>query len=219
MRLPRPARLLAHLALAPALVGAAGCAGPLNRGPTADAPVALAPAIDLLPPEYVPDLRATVRPPAGWAKQPAEASLNSTTQLWLSPGGETAFGVIAFWLPLPVGTDAVVPVYLGEMRRRDGRADVVSRTDDDALGAVRVVADSDTFRTRTTILVRGLRGWAVWAGTLQSRPVNEATLAAAEAARESVRLGDETADPADPVPDDPAPETASADDHSMTTDR
>ena len=201
-----PAPRLAAVALLSALAAGpvVGCAGPLNRGPATPPPTAAssasttpAPAIDLLPPEYVPDLRATVRPPAGWTPRPPEQSLNSTTQLWLSPGGETAFGVIAFWLPLPVGTDAVVPVYLKEMARRDGRADVVSREVDERLEAVRVVADSDTYRTRTTILVRGLRGWAVWAGTLQAKPIDPDALAAAEAAREAVRLGDETDAPAE----------------------
>ena len=185
MRLPRPLAPLTLLAAAPL---AAGCAGALNRAPAPAVPV----RVELAPPDYERDLRATVRPPAGWDRQPAEASLNSTNQLWLSPTGDTAFGVISFWLPLPVGTDAVVPVYLNEMARRDGRADVVSREADESLRAVRLVADSDTFRTRTTLIVRGLRGWAVYAGTLQARPIDPAHLAAAEAAREAVRLGDES---------------------------
>ena len=43
--------------------------------------------------------------PDGWTAEPLKKSGRHSHQIWLSPTGETAYGVIHFSLPLPVGPE------------------------------------------------------------------------------------------------------------------
>src|SRR5918992_1040717 len=46
-------------------------------------------------------------PPIGWKIEPLKTSKDHTHQVWLSPTGKTAYGVIHFRLPLPVSAQWV----------------------------------------------------------------------------------------------------------------
>src|SRR4051794_1139508 len=54
------------------------------------------------------DVEAYVAPPIGWNPEPLKSSTRHTHQVWLAPSGSTAYGIIKFALPIPVGTDLVL---------------------------------------------------------------------------------------------------------------
>ena len=56
---------------------------------------------------------------------------------WLSPSGRTAYGVIYFSLPLPVGHDLTLWGFLDEMRHSEGEATLVSKQWDENLRGLR----------------------------------------------------------------------------------
>lgn len=137
----------------------------------------------------VPALQAVCAPPIGWKAEPAEHLDRHTRQVWLSPSGKTAYGVIYFDMPLPVGPDLALWGFLREMEKHEGRAVLLSQSRDAHLPGIRFVAEGQHYRIRTNLIVRGWRGWAVYAGTLRDKPVAEEELASAESAREHTRVG------------------------------
>ncbi len=152
---------------------------------TSSPPVATQPPFTgLTTPQYVASLRATVAPPAGWTLGTREDSTAEGHQVWVSPTGKTAYGVINFSLPLPVGHDLVLWVFLNEMKRNEGEAKLLEKQWDPNQRLLRFVAKGGKYTVRTTLTVRGFRGWAVYAGTLTSDPVVPHELALAELARE-----------------------------------
>jgi hypothetical protein len=139
-------------------------------------------------PDYRSDLEARVKVPAGWTAQPTDRGSNYVTQVWISPTGDTALGVIRFTLPLPVGHEWALWGFLQNMRRSEGRADLIEKNWDESAQALRFVAQGGRYRVRSKLMVEGVRGWSVFAGTLTDRAVNEPELEIAEQARESVRV-------------------------------
>lgn len=131
-----------------------------------------------------PDLRASVRPPEGWREDPVRRDANSVQRVWISPSGDTAFGVIRFELPIPVGHDLALWGFLRTMRRDDGRADLLEKHWDERARGLRFVVEGKTYRLRALLHVRGLGGWSVYAGSLRERPENVAEIEQAEQARE-----------------------------------
>jgi hypothetical protein len=137
----------------------------------------------------VPAVQAACRPPIDWAMQPLKETKNHSHQLWLSPTGNTAYGVIRFSLPLPVGPDTVLYFFLREMRASEGEARLISKRRDPQLKGLRFVAEGGLYVVRTSLTTRGLRGWAVYAGTLRARPILPNELLLAELAREETETG------------------------------
>jgi hypothetical protein len=132
---------------------------------------------------------AAVVPPVGWQKEPLKTSDRHKHQVWLSPSGNTAYGVIRFTMPLPVGPDlALRHGILPEMRRTEGEATLISSQRDDRLPGLRFVAEGGKYRLRTNLMTRGWKGWAVYAGTLRENDVNPAELELAELARERTEI-------------------------------
>jgi hypothetical protein len=121
--------------------------------------------------------------------QPLKETKNHSHQLWLSPTGNTAYGVIRFSLPLPVGPDTVLYFFLREMRASEGEARLISKRRDPQLKGLGFVAEGGLYVVRTNLTTRGLRGWAVYAGTLRARPVLPNELSLAELAREETETG------------------------------
>lgn len=140
-------------------------------------------------PVAVPAVRAICEPPEGWIAKPLEVERGRVQQTWVSPSGSTAYGVIAFRLPLPVGSDLALWGFLGEMRKQYNEGRLLSKKEDAALPGVRFMAEGGPYRLRTNLIVRGLSGWAVFAGTLRDRPENPAELELAERAREGTLVG------------------------------
>lgn len=138
-------------------------------------------------------VEAQVDPPQGWIAQPLRSSPRHTHQIWLSPSGSTAYGIIRFELPLPVGPDIVLWYFMREMRREHGDAVLIDKRQDPVFDGIYFIADGGPYRIRTSLLTRGWRGWAIYSGTLRNKPINQEELEIAERAREYTVPGLEAA--------------------------
>ncbi|MEA2710863.1 MAG: hypothetical protein QOF78_3464 [Phycisphaerales bacterium] len=138
-------------------------------------------------PTPIPELDALVVPPHDWTPEPFKNSLRHTHEVWVSPGGGAAYGVIHFTLPLPVGEEIALRGFLAEMKRAEGEATLLSKNRDG--DRLRFVAEGGKYRIRGILLTNGFYGWAVYAGSLRSRPVAVDDLALAVQARENTALG------------------------------
>ena len=135
-------------------------------------------------------------PPAGWAQRTNSIDERSEHITWLSPSGNTAYGTIFFKLPFPVGHEiAFTRGFLAEVRKREGEPEVLDKHWDEQLGGLRFTVRSPKYTVEAKFFVKGLRGYAVYAGTLTDLPVNEAELAEARRARESTRFAREIKTP------------------------
>jgi hypothetical protein len=161
----------------------AGCA---HRAP----PASTQPVADLgFVPQYVESVDARPVVPAGWRPEPLKSSASHKHQVWISPSGHTAYGIIHFTLPLPVGHDLALLGFLQNMKRTEGEATLVSKEWDSDLHAIRFVATGGLYTVRTNLFVRGLDGWAIYAGTLRKEKIEADELAHAVRAREQTRIG------------------------------
>ncbi|MGH7179391.1 MAG: hypothetical protein ACREJC_18585 [Tepidisphaeraceae bacterium] len=157
-----------------------GCAAKPKATTPATGPVALDPD---------KEVRARCVPPVGWtALAPRTVGLGREV-VWLSPTGRTAYGVIHFTMPLPVGHEMALWGFLDQMKKNEGGATLVSKQWDEQLRGMRFVADSGVHYVRTNLVVRGFSGWAVYAGTLSRGPVEPGELELAEHAREATIMG------------------------------
>lgn len=200
----RATRVFPRAALAGAVLGLAwvcgcGCARVAARGDaspgveatvspattrvTVDLPHALTDAA------WDADLQAMIVPPVGWQVSVLPGSFNAVHQVWISPTGRTAYGVIRFSLPFPSPHDPVLWVFLNEMRRKEGQADLLEKRWDRQHRVLRAVIEGGRYRLRATIALRGLSGWMTYAGTLRAEPVEPEELRHAEAAREGTQYG------------------------------
>src|SRR4051812_27764855 len=140
-------------------------------------------------PRYVDVLDANAVPPEGWQPEPLKSSAKHKHQVWLSPSGHTAYGIIHFSLPLPVGHDGALWGFLREMRRSEGQADLLSKQWDENLNGMRFVAQGGLYLIRTNLFVRGFTGWACYAGTMTKQEIVPSELELAEVAREHTTFG------------------------------
>lgn len=138
---------------------------------------------------YDDELEVTLRAPEGWRLEPPKRTSQHVHKTWISPTGDTAYGVIRFSLPFPLTRDLALWGFLREMRRKEGEATVLEKTDDPKVGVMRFVAEGGKYKVRTKLVVRGFRGWAVYAGSLRSRGENAGEMPVAEAARDATGLG------------------------------
>ena len=118
----------------------------------------------LAPAQVNKDVQALVSPPKGWQVEPLKQSENHRHQVWLSPTGRTAYGVIFIRLPLPVGQELALWGFMREMRRSEGEANLISKQWDPNLSATRFVAEGGLYRVRVNLFVDGWSAWAVYAG-------------------------------------------------------
>ena len=139
---------------------------------------------------------ATVTPPPGWTPEPLKQDEKHRHQIWLSPSGHTAYGVIYMALPLPAafipgGAETVLEEgFLPNMKKTEGKATLIGEvTDDPKRGGIRFVAEGGFYLVRAFLVLEGMHAWAVYAGTERSAPVNDNELKLAEQARERTVLG------------------------------
>jgi hypothetical protein len=151
--------------------------------------IALAVASGLTPPQRNGDVQARAVPPVGWNPEPLKLSEHHAHQVWVSPSGSTAYGIIYFGLPWPVGPDLTLWGFMQEMERAEGRANLISKESDDQLPGLRFVAEGGIYTVRVNLIVAGFHGWAVYAGTINQKPVNQDELVLAIRAREQTRVG------------------------------
>lgn len=136
------------------------------------------------------DVRAWVVPPASWQPERLKATAKHKHQVWLSPTGDTAYGVIRFELPLPLPVELVILGFISEMKRDQGEAKLLYSGPDKTLPGLRFACEGGRYRLRGNMLVKGAGGWVIYAGTLRAREENLPELAIAELAREQTRTGD-----------------------------
>lgn len=131
-------------------------------------------------------------PPAGWTFKTNSINDRSEHVTWVSPSGATAYGAIFFKLPFPVGHElAFTRGFLAEMRKREGEPEVLDKRWDDEIGGIRFTVRSPRYTVEAKFFVKGLRGYAVYAGTRTDLPTSDPELAEARAARESTRFARE----------------------------
>lgn len=169
----KPIQLIAVALLSVAAIVVSGCARSVAPALCGDEEL-----------EHDPELRVRFRAPAEWREDPVRIDGNSRQRVWVSPTGDTAFGIIRFDLPVPVGHDLALWGFLRTMRRDDGRADLVEKRWDERRQALRFVVEGKTYRLRALLHVRGFGGWSVYAGSLRDRAGNPAEIEQAEQARE-----------------------------------
>ena len=115
-------RLNSPLFLLALLFPIAGCHVQPHVPPTASGP-----ALEGLSPQYIAVLQALCTPPANWVPEPLKHSESHDHQVWLSPTGHAAYGVIHFKLPLPIGHDLALWGFLRQMRETEGEAVLISK--------------------------------------------------------------------------------------------
>lgn len=135
------------------------------------------------------DVDAYVSPPIGWSPEPLKSSSKHAHALWIAPSGATAYGVIRFTLPFPVGYDLALWGFLREMKRTQGEANLVSKQWDENSRALQFVADGGIYRVRVNLMLDGWHGWAVYAGTRRDREIVPIELEVAEVARDHTAVG------------------------------
>ena len=135
------------------------------------------------------DVDALVSPPLGWQTEPLKQSPRHRHQTWIAPSGLTAYGVIQFSLPFPVGHDLVLWGFMREMKKNQGEAILVNKEWDKNLELLRFVADGGIYRVRVNLVVDGWTGWAVYAGTRRDHEIVPEELELAEIARDHTAVG------------------------------
>lgn len=144
-------------------------------------------------PVYRGDMLAIATPPDGWVPEPIKQSSKHVHQLWISPSGRTAYGILYFKLPWPLGQDLTLQGFLNEMKKTEGAATLLEKKNDPNLPGLRFVAEGGLYLVRANLIVNGWRGWAMYAATKVKMDVDEKELELAESARESTRVGSELA--------------------------
>lgn len=139
--------------------------------------------------EFRPDLRAWVDPPLGWRPDEIKANARHVHQTWISPSGETAYGVILMKLPWPVGPDLALWGFLQHMKESEGDAQVLSKQKDERLPGYHFTVDGSRYELRVDLTVYDWQAWAVYVGTVRSSPILEDELELAEKARDDTRVG------------------------------
>jgi hypothetical protein len=134
------------------------------------------------------ELDAEVVAPSGWCVQATGSDSEHTHATWSSPTGDTIYGVVWIHLPLPVGPNLVLWGFLQHLRQVDKVGNLVSKEDASDLPGVRCVADGSHYRLHVNLIVRGWQAWAIFAGTMQSRPVNLPELELAKRACDCTRV-------------------------------
>lgn len=129
-------------------------------------------------------VEAMIDPPIGWRQDKFLVDARHTHVVWLSPTGDTAYGVVLIHLPFPAPTELVLLGFLKEMARTDRFANLLVKTLAPDLPGLRFVAEGEKYKIRVNLAVRTWKAWAIYAGTLQSRPDNIEELKIAEAARD-----------------------------------
>lgn len=139
--------------------------------------------------QIVASVSARCFPPPNWSPDPLKSGANHTHQVWISPSGHTAYGVMHFNLPIPVTRDIVLFVFLQEMRMREGESRLLGKQPEPNL--TRFVARGGRYTVHAELVVRGLEGWIAYAGTRTDESVLSAELVLAEEARDRTRFGAE----------------------------
>ena len=146
------------------------------------------------------ELEAVVVPPSGWEADPLKSSDKHNHRVWLSPTGDAAYGVIyarlpklAAFAPSRYLHNRVLNEFMAAMKADQGEAALLSKRWDGDANRMSFEAEGGLYKIDSALSVRGLSAWSVYAGTLRSKPPNEAEMALARKARDATRVGLEAA--------------------------
>lgn len=148
-------------------------------------------------------VQAFVVPPDDWKLDPPKTSDQHTHLVWLSPTSDTAYGVISIKLPTwaPVFLlsseslhNRVLEGVIDAMAADQGDATLLAKEWDASAERMYYEAEGGLYKIDAVLSVRGHSGWTVYAGKLRERPLNEAEMATAVAARKATRVGREAAE-------------------------
>ena len=92
-----------------------------------------------------------------------------STRSGSAPPRATAYGVIYFKMPLPVGRDLALSGFLNQMKKTEGDVVLLSRRDDASLPGIRFEAEGGIYNIRANLIVNGWEGWSVYVGTRRSK--------------------------------------------------
>lgn len=143
---------------------------------------------------FEPRVEAFITPPTGWQPEEEKMSGGHTHLVWLSPTGDTAYGVIYATAPIYVPAtemfhNIVLDRILQEMERDQGEANLLSKQWLGDRRLIRFEADGGLYHIRTNLQVRGKSVWCVYAGTFKGKEPRMEELEIAVAAREATRVG------------------------------
>lgn len=167
-----------------------GCAKKYKRPPK---PVAVANADEPVPTTQpireFGQFFAEIEPPAGWRYELTSESDRHEHVTWISPGNNTACGIVYFRMPFPVGHELAFKYgFLAEMRRKEGKAEVLAKRWDPEIEGLRFTVESKFFHVEAKFFVRGMEGWAIYAGQRLGYPVNEEEFEIARRVREKAEF-------------------------------
>ena len=137
----------------------------------------------------IKELQAWVIPPENWRSDPIKRTSRHVHQTWVSPTGDTAYGVIRFPLPLPVGEDLALWGFMREMKQTEGEAILLHKGKVPEKPGLRFEAEGGLYRIRGIIVTRGFGGWVAYAGTLRDHAIRLDELELAVQARENTAFG------------------------------
>ena len=139
--------------------------------------------------ELFAPVKALVEVPSDWTAQPLKSNDRLVHETWLSPSGNTAYGIILMYLPWPAGPDLTLWGFLNHMRESEGSAKLLNKRWDENLPGYRFVAEGGLYEIRVNLIVRGNTAWAVYAGTRLDHSIAKNELELAERARDDTRVG------------------------------
>lgn len=143
-------------------------------------------------------VEAFIVPPRGWKMDPPKITARHAHLAWLSPTGDSAYGVILGHIPwwVPVGLmswrtlhEESLQQFLANMKSDQGEATLLERQWDSQARKMRFEAAGGLYRIDCTMTVRGYAAWIVYVGRLREHEPNEPELAVARKAREATRVG------------------------------
>ncbi len=149
---------------------------------------------------FEPRVEAMVVPPAGWKLDPPKISDRHTHLAWISPSGDTAYGVIHARIPgyIPVGImpartvhNQVLDRVIDAMRDDQGEAQLLSKRWDPEQNKLLFVAEGGLYKVDSVLTVRGWSVWTLYVGRLREREPNPPEIDLAEQARQATRVGRE----------------------------
>ncbi|HZL36015.1 MAG TPA: hypothetical protein VFC78_11935 [Tepidisphaeraceae bacterium] len=169
-------------------IAMAGCQShptTFGKPPASTGPI----ATGLMAPRPLQSVDAWCDPPVGWKPDPLRIDAQHAHEVWASPSRQTAYGVVLIHLPLPfIGPNLIIPGFLNHLRAKDHKAELISKEDAPDLPGARFVAESGKFHINVNLIVHGWSAWAVYTGTLLTKPVNAAELKLAREAVDNTRV-------------------------------
>lgn len=153
--------------------------------------------------QFKASVEAFVVPPDDWTLEPPKTSDQHTHLVWLSPTGDTAYGAIYLELPgwAPVFLLSAKSVHnrvldgvMDAMAADQGEATLLEKEWDGSSERMYYKAEGGLYLIDAVLSVRGHSGWTVYAGKLRERPLNEAEMKTALAARDATQVGREAAE-------------------------